>query len=136
MSLSVALRSGVSTIEALERVSAVCPVGAGRHLATVAAALRWGQGTAEAWAHVPDAWGPAAAAWAMAERAGAPPADLLAHAAERVRQAESRRVEAATARAGVLLVLPLGLCFLPAFAGTTVVPVVLALVGSVTAASG
>ena len=38
---------------------------------------------------------------------------------------EDARVEAAVQRAGVLLVLPLGLAFLPGFVGTTVVPVVL-----------
>ncbi len=42
---------------------------------------------------------------------------------------ESRRVEAAVQRAAVLLVLPLGACFLPGFVATTVAPVVLHLVG-------
>ena len=50
-------------------------------------------------------------------------------AASRMREAEVRRVEAAVSRAGVLLVLPLGLCFLPGFVGTTVGPVVLRLLG-------
>ncbi len=49
---------------------------------------------------------------------------------ERMRVAEARRVEAALQRAGVLLVLPLGVCFLPGFVATTVVPVVLVLLGA------
>ena len=46
-----------------------------------------------------------------------------------MRALESRRVEAAVQRAAVLLVLPLGACFLPGFVATTVAPVVLHLVG-------
>jgi pilus assembly protein TadC len=48
-----------------------------------------------------------------------------------MREEESRRLEADVHRSGVLLVLPLGLCFLPGFVATTVAPVVLLLVGSV-----
>ena len=59
--------------------------------------------------------------------AGAPPAALLDAAALRMAQAERRRLETAAQRAGVLLVLPLGACFLPAFLLTTVVPVVITL---------
>ncbi len=40
-------------------------------------------------------------------------------------------MQAAAARAGVRLVLPLGLAFLPAFACTAVIPVVLALAHTV-----
>ena len=61
--------------------------------------------------------------------AGAAPAGLLTAAAGRMRAEESRRVEAAVHRAGVLLVLPLGRCFLPGFVATTVAPVVLHLLG-------
>jgi hypothetical protein len=46
-----------------------------------------------------------------------------------MRAEESRRVEASVHRAGVLLVLPLGACFLPGFVATTVAPVVLHLLG-------
>jgi hypothetical protein len=65
--------------------------------------------------------------WQVAETTGGAPADLLAAAADRIREAHERDLERRAARAGVLLVLPLGLAFLPAFALTALVPVVLAL---------
>jgi pilus assembly protein TadC len=40
-------------------------------------------------------------------------------------------VEAAARRAGVLVVLPLGLCFLPAFVFAGLVPVIVAVLGDV-----
>jgi pilus assembly protein TadC len=52
---------------------------------------------------------------------------MLERVAERSRLAEDRAAERRAARAGVLLVLPLGFGFLPAFACTAVIPVVLAL---------
>ncbi len=95
----------------------------------VAAAHRWGQPPDQAWAHVGPGWAAARVAWHAAHSAGAAPAGLLTAAAGRMRAEESRRVEAAVHRAGVLLVLPLGACFLPGFIATTVAPVVLHLLG-------
>lgn len=126
--LAAVVRGGGGVVEALETVAAVDDGPAGRALGVVAAAQRWGEPTDRAWVRVGPGWAPAAAAWHAASSAGAPPADLVEHAADRMRVAESRRVDAAGARAGVLLVLPLGLCFLPGFVATTVVPVVLTLV--------
>jgi len=128
--VAAALRSGVGSVEALEAVADVTEGRAGRELAVVAAAHRWGQGPDEAWAHVGPGWAAAAVAWHAAHTAGAAPAGLLTAAAGRMRALESRRVEAAVQRAAVLLVLPLGACFLPGFVATTVMPVVLHLVGS------
>jgi Na+/glutamate symporter len=91
----------------------------------VAAAHRWGQPPEGAWAHVGPGWAAAAIAWHAAHAAGAAPAGLLDAAGRRMRAEESRRVDTAVQRAGVLLVLPLGACFLPGFIATTVVPVVL-----------
>ena len=45
-----------------------------------------------------------------------------------VRVGESERIAVAGAKAGVRIVLPLGLCFLPAFVLLTVVPLVMGLV--------
>lgn len=125
--LALALRTGMGQQEALELVSRLAAHGAGRHLASVAAALRWGRDGAEAWSYAPPVWRPAATAWRAAAAAGCGPAALVEQAAGRLRDEEERRLEAAAARAGVLLVLPLGLAFLPAFLCTAVVPVVLAL---------
>jgi len=129
--LSLALRSGMGQREALEHVAGASHGQVASHLASVAAALRWGRPGPEAWSFVPAVWRPAALAWEVADRAGAAPAQLVEEAAWRIREREDRRLQAATARAGVRLVLPLGLAFLPAFACTAVVPVVLALVHTV-----
>jgi tight adherence protein B len=66
----------------------------------------------------------------LAGDAGVPPADVLVSAAadERRRRAERQRL--AAARLGVQVVLPTGLCLLPAFVLLTVVPMVVALLGS------
>lgn len=127
--VAAALRSGVGAVEALEAVALVDPGPAGRELAVVAAAHRWGQSPEHAWAHVGPGWASAAVAWHAAHAAGAAPAGLLEAAAGRMRAEESRRVDTAVQRAGVLLVLPLGACFLPGFLATTVAPVVLHLLG-------
>lgn len=123
--LAAVLRGGTGAVEALEAVAALDPTPAGRELAVVAAAHRWGVPPEDAWSHVGPGWGAAAAAWLAATAAGAAPAALVEAAADRMRAEECRRTEAAIHRAGVLLVLPLGLCFLPGFVATTVVPVVL-----------
>lgn len=129
--LALALRSGMGQSEALERVAHLSEGPVAAHLRAVTAALRWGRPSGEAWAYAPAVWSPAAMAWQVAERAGAGPAQLIEDASWRIREREDRRLETAGARAGVRLVLPLGLAFLPAFACTAVVPVVLALGQSV-----
>jgi hypothetical protein len=127
--LAAALRGGAGAVECLESVARVDPGAAGRDLAIVAAAHRWGEASDRAWDHVGGGWAPAAVAWHAALSAGAAPAGLVEAAASRMRATESRRLEGALQRAGVLLVLPLGLCFLPGFVATTVAPVVLLLAG-------
>ncbi len=131
--LSMALRSGCGVIEALEAVGRRQPDAAGAHLRSVASALRWGVPEHEAWQAVPPEWSPVARALTLASRAGVPPADLLARAADDLREAEHARLELATAQLGVRVVLPLGLAFLPAFVLTTIVPVIVALLGDVLA---
>lgn len=127
--LAAVLRGGSGTVESLEALARLDPTGAGRDLGVVAAALRWGERSDRAWSRVGAGWAVAASAWHAADAAGAAPAALLEDAALRLRTEASRRTEAAVHRAGVLLVLPLGACFLPGFVATTVVPVVLQLVG-------
>lgn len=124
---ALALRAGVSPIESLEKVATATRGRVGHALSVVAAAQRWGEPPDLAWSHVDPVWHPAAVAWSAAHHAGAAPAGLLDSAAGRVRERESARLEAAIQRSGVLLVLPLGLCFLPGFICTTVLPVVLRL---------
>ena len=125
--LSLAVRSGLGLTEALHHVQR-CSVGSVRRdLAAVVAALRWGRTAGDAWAYGGRAWRAAALAWSVAEETGAPAAELLHQAAVRQREGDDRAAERRTARAGVLLVLPLGLGFLPSFALVAVVPVLLVL---------
>ncbi|SNV19130.1 Flp pilus assembly protein TadB [Dermatophilus congolensis] len=129
--LAMTLRSGKGVIESLEAVGTRQHDAIGAHLLSVASALRWGVPDREAWAALPEAWTPVARAFLLARRAGVAPADLLLRVADDLRQAEQARLELATAKLAVRVVLPLGLAFLPAFIFTTVVPIVIAITGDV-----
>jgi pilus assembly protein TadC len=62
---------------------------------------------------------------------GSAPAAILRTVADDARAAARSAADVAARRAGVLAVLPLGLCFLPAFVLLGVVPLVVSLVGAV-----
>jgi hypothetical protein len=66
----------------------------------------------------------------LARDAGLAPGPLLSSAAEGERRREASAQRLAAARLGVRVVLPTGLCLLPAFVLLTVVPLVLALLGA------
>ncbi len=122
--LSLALRGGRSPLDALEGVGQRVGGEVGRDLATVAAFHRWGLDGADAWSTLPPIWAPAATAWIAAERAGVSPGPLLDRAASTIRARSAAEREGALQRAAVLLVLPLGVAFLPGFVLTTVAPTV------------
>lgn len=63
---------------------------------------------------------------------GSPTAHLLDSAAERERRLASRQAEKAAAKLSVKLVVPLGLCSLPAFICWGIVPVMIALLPGLT----
>lgn len=128
--LALALQSGRGLVQALEEVAEVSSAGAREDLQRVAAALRWGRSMSQAWAYARDVWGPTATAFVVADAVGAPSASVLLDAASTLRDTEARRLEQAGGTAAVMLVLPLGLCFLPAFVATAVVPIVAVLVGT------
>lgn len=125
--LALALRSGCSVTEAVERVARSTPGVAGAELAAVAAAAQWGLPWSQAWALASPCWAPARMAFVLSEEVGVGPAGPVARAAADVREAHAQRMELAAARLGVRIVLPLGLAYLPAFVLLTVVPLVLAL---------
>lgn len=125
--LAASLAGGVPLADALTRVAQVSPQRLADDLRTVSAALAWGVDDDAAWAEVDPAWAPVGAALALARALGLPPVRLLRDAADAIRAGEDARLEQAAARVGVLLVLPLGLAFLPAFVLLTVVPVVVGL---------
>lgn len=126
--IALALAGGAPTVGALESVAESTGGEVAAVLSRVAAAMRWGVPDAQAWSTAPPAWRPAATAFALAGRAGAAPSALLRRAAADTRAAESERVAVAGAKVGVRVVLPLGLCFLPAFILLTIVPLVIGLV--------
>lgn len=134
--VALALDAGTSTVGALRAAAEHLPGRGGAELRTVAAALEWGLPDEAAWSAAPQRWEAAGRALRLAARAGVPPAALLRRAADDARRERLHAVEAATARLGVRLVLPLGLAFLPAFVLTTVVPVVLALAGELLGGPG
>lgn len=128
--LALALQSGRGLAQALEEVADVASPGAAADLARVGAALRWGRPMGEAWGYAREVWGPTATAFVVADAVGAPSAQVLLDASTTLRETEARRLEQAGGTAAVMLVLPLGLCFLPAFIATAVVPLVAVLVGT------
>lgn len=65
----------------------------------------------------------------LAVSTGAPASGLLQETAADLRRRRHRQAQAAAARLGVRMVLPLGLCSLPAFLAWAVLPVVLSLAG-------
>ncbi|ARJ06073.1 hypothetical protein GCM10010988_12540 [Cnuibacter physcomitrellae] len=68
----------------------------------------------------------------LARVSGAPPADLLRYEARRIRADAAAAAARRTAALGTWLMLPLGLCTLPAFLLLAVAPVLLALLASAT----
>lgn len=122
--LGLALGSGVPLTTAINAVAARSGPVVRRDLDQVLAALRWGVDEQAAWAGLPEIWQPAGRALALASVAGVPPAGLLHRTADDIRRREHTRLREASARLGVRIVIPLGLCFLPAFALLTVVPAV------------
>jgi len=123
------MASGSAPPAALKAVARAVTGPAGDALAEAATALALGGSPAQAWfglgAAVPQL-ARAARACARAASSGAAVSDELFRQAALARaddQVERRR---RLQRAGVWLVLPLGLCFLPAFVLVAVVPVVVA----------
>jgi pilus assembly protein TadC len=101
----------------------------GTRLARAAAELRLGADPVDTWTRLGEHPGlaPLARCLARACESGAPPAAVLARLADAQRAAAARAAQARVRRAGVLATAPLGLCFLPAFVLTGVVPTVVGL---------
>jgi len=115
--LCVALTAGASLPRACETVGRAAGAGHGATLARAARALKLGASWEEAWqGH------PLGAALAPAWSDGADPTPLLAQLARSVRAGRSATAKTAAAKLSVRLVLPVGLCLLPAFILAGVVP--------------
>jgi Flp pilus assembly protein TadB len=129
--LAAALTAGTPPEHAMSAVASAVGGQAGHALDRVASRLRLGGAWDAAWADAPDTLDAVARALGLAVTTGAPTAELLRAAASDLRRRRHRQAQAAASRLAVRLVLPLGLCALPAFVAWAVVPVVLSLAGRV-----
>lgn len=132
--LAAALLSGAPVTAALGVVGEAVGGPDGERLRTVAGLLSMGALPEVAWAGTGPRWEPVARCLALAAASGAPTAGLLHRAAQLERADRGARQAAAAQRLGVRVLLPMGLCALPGFAALGVVPLVLALAGSLTGA--
>lgn len=120
--LDAASAGGAGLPRVLDAVGAAVGGPTGRCLGRAGRALLLGAPWSEAWA---DAEGMERVVRALrpAWEDGVPVGRLLRAAAEEERRERTARATAAAARLGARLVLPLGLCHLPAFVLVGVVPV-------------
>ena len=126
--MAAAMLSGAPATAALDVVGAALG-GPGEQLRQVAALLAMGADETTAWARADPGWAQLARCLSLSASSGAPAAELLRQAAGRSRAERAARRRAAAQRLEVLVLLPTGLCALPAFAALGVVPLVLALAG-------
>lgn len=129
--VAAALAAGAPMPRALSTVADALPGPVGAPLRRAAGALALGSSWRAAWADAPPAARAVADALEPTAAAGASPVPLLRAAAAASRRRRRAAGRAAAGRLGVWLVLPLGLCFLPAFLLLGVVPVVLSIAGRV-----
>ena len=125
------LASGVPISRALEVLAGTDSGAVGQALRCVATALGLGLPWQQAWSaagDVPPQVQDLRSALTFAAVSGAPSASALRAASAQVRRAEHRRAEAAAERLSVHLMVPLGLCSLPAFVCWGIVPVLIGLV--------
>lgn len=130
--LAAACAAGASVTAALVAVGRVLPDDVGRSLVRAGAALAAGAAWDEAWVDGPGTppsarAAPVADALRAAWETGAAPGPALRAAARTVRREEHARALEAAGRLGVRLVLPLGLCYLPAFVLVGLVPVLVSM---------
>ncbi|GLH98332.1 type II secretion system F family protein [Phytohabitans aurantiacus] len=131
--MAAGLRAGAPVDRAVAAVSEAIGGPLGERLAMVSRSLRLGAEPAEAWAHLSTVAGAdrLVGAAVRAAASGAALAGALTRLADDLRADRAVATEEAARRAGVLIVLPLGLCFLPAFILAGLVPVIVAVLGDV-----
>jgi pilus assembly protein TadC len=131
--LAAVLRAGSPPAAATRAVGEAVAGPVGERLVLVGRALRLGEPSGQAWHYLAELPGAARLAQVAArgEYSGAAVAQALQRLAADMRTGRATTATAAAARAGVLIVLPLGLCFLPAFVLAGIVPVIIAVLGAV-----
>lgn len=131
--LAAVLLAGAPVASAVGTVAGAMDEPLAARLAQVSRALALGTPAAEAWAplaDLPEAVSLVRAAVRSSE-SGSALAAALSRTAGELRSGRDARAEEAARRASVLVVLPLGLCFLPAFVLLGVVPVVVGVLDDV-----
>jgi pilus assembly protein TadC len=131
--LGAALLAGTPPETAARVVGTAIGGALGERLVSCADELRQGATVGQAWRSVADLPGGERLVRAAVRSAdsGAALTGALTRVADDLRAARDVAAEARARRVGVFAVLPLGLCFLPAFVLTGVVPVVVAVLGDV-----
>ncbi|MFF5172756.1 type II secretion system F family protein [Micromonospora sp. NPDC000089] len=131
--LAAALRAGAPVDRSVLAVADALGGPLAVRLDRIGRTLLLGGGPEEAWAHLDDVPGAdrMVTAALRSSRSGAALAGALTRVADDLRADRSVAAEASARRAGVLIVLPLGLCFLPAFILAGLVPVIVAVLGDV-----
>lgn len=127
--LAAACRTGASLPRALCATGAAVGGTRGTALERAGHGLVLGADWHEAWTGAPGELAPVVRALRPAWEDGARPAEALHTAAEAVRREQHARALEAAGRLGVRLVLPLGLCYLPAFVLVGLVPVLVSMAG-------
>ncbi|NMM16126.1 MAG: secretion system protein [Cellulomonas sp.] len=125
--LDMAVTAGAGVPRALEAVGEAVGGADGERLTRVSVELLLGAPWSAAWAGTSDGLRPVAECLEAAWVHGAAPGPALRARAGVIRRDRRRAAREAAGRLGVHLVLPLGLCFLPAFVLLGLVPVMVSL---------
>lgn len=120
--VSTALASGTPIPRAFEVVGSAMDSDQGAGLAAVGRLLTLGATWTEAWLQGPRELFEIRDSLELSWSTGAPVAGLLASASARTRDRDLASAKARAQKLGVLVVLPLGLCFLPAFILLAIIP--------------
>jgi pilus assembly protein TadC len=129
--LAVCLAAGMPVGSAVAAVAEAVPDPLAAALGRVAGLYRMGAEPRRAWADAPDELAPLARVLVRAGESGSAAGPALRALAADARAASRARIERDVRRAGVWVLAPLGLCFLPAFVCLGVVPLVLGIAGQV-----
>ncbi|MGY1795367.1 type II secretion system F family protein [Geodermatophilus sp. SYSU D00525] len=129
--LAVSLGAGLPVGAALAAVAAAVPGPLGPALADVAGRLRLGAAPRTAWHDAPPELAGLGRVLVRAGESGAAAVPALRVLAAEARAAARSRAEAGVRRAGVWVLAPLGLCFLPAFVCLGIAPMVIGIAGQV-----
>lgn len=132
--LAACLRAGMPVPDALGALADTLPASAADALRRTGELIALGAAPDEAWRSALDcaATAPLARAARRTARSGSALARAAADLAARARAELAESAHERAQRAGVLITLPLGLCFLPAFLVLGIVPVVIGLASTLT----